>query len=687
MAEETSTKEIKKFKKRRNIYFGILIFFFFLAIILVVLGIKVNFIINDELIIKLSPLDKNIITTYGVPKNITFSFQNYNNFLCKSQCSYSFVDLSNNGQIDNKTLILESKTNLNQTYTISPSLYGAGQEIYLFEVHCHNIKSLTCGTEQQEYFQSSFITLSYDLNELDKNNLITQNNDLNTFQYKLNLNDKRYKQMNYSYYFASANLENSLFVNDSLIINKELNQINTHLSTLVMDSSKIINLWFSNKYEDMNFSLYKSNVLLNDLSLSEEATNARIAIAISQYNNFVDLALDLTNRSAIIDSIITLSQDSNNSLLYTKSISFRNNIRDVSSALKTKYNINKDSYLSTIRSLDTQLISMIYEANSSLTRNETFVNETIFGIKFINLPSNISFESDIITNVSLPKPTCCVFGKCNTCCTTETCQSDSILYPILFIHGHSFNKQSSPEESLNSFSIIQRDLQNEGVINAGQIDLQNIENIPSGEYGKSGAPISVRASYYYIYYYDLAAYQINARKAERIENYAIRLKDIIEVLKQRTGAKKVNIVAHSMGGLVARDYISLFGDGSINKLILVGTPNYGIGGRVKSLCGFFGSDKECEDMTEDSVFLKILNQAQAPKNAKLYTIAGSGCITDNENGDGIVKTNNVALPYAQNYIINGTCIDALKLSFHQDIINPEKYPESYNLIKDILKKD
>lgn len=49
----------------------------------------------------------------------------------------------------------------------------------------------------------------------------------------------------------------------------------------------------------------------------------------------------------------------------------------------------------------------------------------------------------------------------------------------------------------------------------------------------------------------------------------------IDSVLKWTGAPKVNIVTHSMGGLVAKDYIRLFGPGRIHKLIFVGTPHLG----------------------------------------------------------------------------------------------------------------
>ena len=49
----------------------------------------------------------------------------------------------------------------------------------------------------------------------------------------------------------------------------------------------------------------------------------------------------------------------------------------------------------------------------------------------------------------------------------------------------------------------------------------------------------------------------------------------IEEIKSQTGASKVNIIAHSMGGLLTKDYINTYGKNSIDKLIFIGTPHLG----------------------------------------------------------------------------------------------------------------
>ncbi|MEJ0021241.1 MAG: hypothetical protein WDN47_01525 [Candidatus Doudnabacteria bacterium] len=46
-------------------------------------------------------------------------------------------------------------------------------------------------------------------------------------------------------------------------------------------------------------------------------------------------------------------------------------------------------------------------------------------------------------------------------------------------------------------------------------------------------------------------------------------------IKKQTGADKIDIIAHSMGGLITEDYINQFGTSTIDKLIFVGTPHLG----------------------------------------------------------------------------------------------------------------
>ncbi len=51
-----------------------------------------------------------------------------------------------------------------------------------------------------------------------------------------------------------------------------------------------------------------------------------------------------------------------------------------------------------------------------------------------------------------------------------------------------------------------------------------------------------------------------------------RIDAVVEQARQQTGAAKVILVAHSLGGLVCRDYIAGLGRGKVDAIIAVGTP-------------------------------------------------------------------------------------------------------------------
>ncbi len=62
------------------------------------------------------------------------------------------------------------------------------------------------------------------------------------------------------------------------------------------------------------------------------------------------------------------------------------------------------------------------------------------------------------------------------------------------------------------------------------------------------------------------------------------LDEKIQEIKSQTGSQKVDILAHSMGGLVARSYISDLGKAkNVRKLFTLGTPHLGSVGSLKNL--------------------------------------------------------------------------------------------------------
>jgi len=281
-----------------------------------------------------------------------------------------------------------------------------------------------------------------------------------------------------------------------------------------------------------------------------------------------------------------------------------------------------------------------------------------------------------------PIPYCCLYEMCQRCYNPEV--NKEKYYPVILVHGHNFNKDLSAERSLSSLNSIQYELEEEGYINAGTLLIDDRGEVPFGVLGEVNAPLSIKTSYYF----DLIKRNDQAiiiqTKTDDIDSYSIRLKEIIDTVKYLTGKEKVIIIAHSMGGLVSERYLQIFGDSDVDNLILIGVPNGGIKGTILSYCEFFGSKQSCNDMNEDSLFINKLTYGKKP-NIPTYNVVGIGCNMNGEDGDGIVTKESARVDWTNNYYINGTCEESKFKFLHGDLINVEKYPEYYELIKEFLK--
>lgn len=173
-------------------------------------------------------------------------------------------------------------------------------------------------------------------------------------------------------------------------------------------------------------------------------------------------------------------------------------------------------------------------------------------------------------------------------------------------------------------------------------------------------------------------------ESKSISEYSDRLKKAVDVVSDCTQTK-VNVIAHSMGGLVTREYIRKYGNDKISKVIMLGTPNHGIWNRDNLFKGAFGCSifhpgLECNDMAHNSNFLKRLNSYDLSSDTiEYYTIAGKNSKTFfGKDFDGVVRTESVFLERATN-------LNPLSCG-HNGLILPSYCPEAYNQIVDILEK-
>ena len=91
----------------------------------------------------------------------------------------------------------------------------------------------------------------------------------------------------------------------------------------------------------------------------------------------------------------------------------------------------------------------------------------------------------------------------------------------------------------------------------------------------------------------------------------------VDELRHQVGVNKINIVGHSMGGLIARNYIQLRGGSDkVEQLICLGSPHHG------SKLAAFTLDPLGKLLIPNSDFLQRLNQAPIPEGVittNIYT--------------------------------------------------------------------
>jgi len=122
-----------------------------------------------------------------------------------------------------------------------------------------------------------------------------------------------------------------------------------------------------------------------------------------------------------------------------------------------------------------------------------------------------------------------------------------------------------------------------------------------------------------------------------IDEMADQLSRRIDEICRATGAGKIVVVAHSMGGLITRAYMARRGSGSIYKFITLGSPHQGT--RLARL-GLF----ECaQQMREGGPWLRALAQKEAENPPAVATLS-----IYTVNDDLVYPPETSALAWAEN---------------------------------------
>lgn len=145
-----------------------------------------------------------------------------------------------------------------------------------------------------------------------------------------------------------------------------------------------------------------------------------------------------------------------------------------------------------------------------------------------------------------------------------------------------------------------------------------------------------------------------------IDRYAAVVHEAVEQLRAATGAPRVTLLAHSMGGLAARVYLRDYGDGAVERVITLATPHAG------TVFGHYGVGPNGRQMATGSAFFAALATATAPVAHKFTCIA-----TRDDNM--VVPRTSPLLPGAHHVVF--------ELTGHLQLIED---PRAWRAIREIL---
>ncbi len=653
--------EIKSLIKRKFRSRHKLIFTFFLLIIIIGLLVGgfqlfnyVKFLLGYDLTIRLS-VDKNDIKLVnGQESEIEFSINKISNIVCNTECTYKFTDL-------NKNIILANGS-FNPVQAITKKLVqkirapdqGEGQKVYAFDLTCRNKAGDICKTEEKNISRRTIITLEYALSEEQLNKKIVIESQLILAKNLL----------------AQANqTSQKIFIqtkeNNSFLISKEDSALleNT-LDILSILLSESMPSWINQDYSFIDTS--SPNNTLAQLKVKIDSLDTNINYSLFTYNKMI---VEIFSIAKQLESIKTLNLEEKSSEKLESSIKEFN---------QRIFSFSKAENLSRKREVFNSLssINMTEFKNQSIKFIYNFTEINLLNLNEIKLNLTLSNNSDL----TLPeqKKICCLDNLCKYCEIQKK-------YPIILLHGHNFNEDISADNIINGFGAIQGKLESLGYLNAGELYLYEPKRTSPGALGTLSNPIVIRASYYFDFFGKPQGYESIKIQSQNIDTYAIRLREIIDNLKYETQSPKVIIISHSMGGLVLRRYIQIFGKESLDKIILIDSPNAGIIGSISLYCRAFGAVSECDDMNYESLFINKLNRGgfSLPKT---YNIVGAGCKMDGGEGDGVVLVGNSILNETENvknFFVNGTCSGVS--FFHNNVLDINRYPEVFTIIENALK--
>lgn len=99
-----------------------------------------------------------------------------------------------------------------------------------------------------------------------------------------------------------------------------------------------------------------------------------------------------------------------------------------------------------------------------------------------------------------------------------------------------------------------------------------------------------------------------------IDDHAARIGDAVQRLRERTGAPRVALVCHSMGGLAARAWLRASGDALVAGVVTLGTPHRG------TAHARFGAGRNARQMRVASEWLRALEASETAARRERFTV-------------------------------------------------------------------
>ncbi|MBP1468740.1 alpha/beta fold hydrolase, partial [Candidatus Chloroploca sp. M-50] len=198
--------------------------------------------------------------------------------------------------------------------------------------------------------------------------------------------------------------------------------------------------------------------------------------------------------------------------------------------------------------------------------------------------------------------------------------------PVILVHGY------------NSDPGMWADYQGEQILGSSELEDIVTYTVPRINTGSHGAPTNT------------------------IDQNAYELSRVVERARREQGADQVDIIAHSMGGLISRRYLHAYAkDASVHQLIMLGTPNGGSvsAGFIAIGCGIFNLallDRDLpqipcrspavQELTVSSVISFNSNNVER-QDARFYAIAGQY-----DCSQALPVSNPIEVPYPNDIIVS-----------------------------------